>query len=647
MAGEAEILDTMLEGDEDIEADVESDDPIYLPAKDMSIPVPRKFGTMVERLYSDNKESYQGEHQKWDRAFELYRQCGDEGITLSDGTEYPWHFENEADENIIRNNMTRIMRSTYMQNPHLEYTDVGTDQLAESLEFVMSFMMNKKSYPGLAMKSKIRRWILHSQLTNFGIVRLDYQPHEGSVQEAVTALKDLEKKLEKAKTNKEIEEIYARIEILHETLPLSENKGMKLVNVLPHKLIIDPNCVHTDLHDAMWIMEEFEADRTYIREKYYFKDDDGEFRMRSNPSRSTALVDDVDRQDVKNSVLDIVLNEKSDEQRQQRDKDKVRCVYFYDKALRRVHLFNTEDWKYPLWSWDDEVGLSRFFRHFILSFGEPIDSIVQPGEVSYYIGQVNQVNQINRKAKNVRDTIFNTIVYNSKATDEKEVRKLVNHLRNPRQVRAFGIGNDSEQDINKVLSALAPPSYQFKDMFDSAQLRAQIDRAANISDVEQGGQFKTNTTNQAISQYAQIRQEAAQVLIDTVEDAIEDIGWAMSEVLVSKYSKEDIVEMVGPVKAEGFEPLSVPEFNRRYRMQIAAGSIEKPNSINKRQEAMQIAQALGQVAQAAPGTALKLMLRMFKEAFTNFLVKKEDWATLDQETQANLQKGVSTNATGK
>lgn len=644
MAEEDKILDTILgDDDEDTTAPVE-DDPIFLPAVGMSIPVPRKFGTMVEKKYKENKESYQAEHCKWDKAFELYRQCGDEGIKLSDGTEYPWHFENEADENIVRNNVRKIMRSTYMQNPHMEFTDVTVDKLAESLEYIVQFLMNKKSYPGLNLKARARRWILHGQLTNFGVVRLDYQGHEGSREEAVQNLAALEEKLAKAKSRDEIEELYAQLEILHETLPLAENKGMKIVNVLPHKLIIDPNATMSDLTDAQWVMEEFDADRKYIKQKFYFKDEDGEWKMRSQPNRTTTLVAGEHPEDIKESIIDTVMNDRTEEQREIRDKNKVRCVYFYDKLLRRIHLFNTEDWKYPLWSWDDDLGLSRFFRHFILSFGETIDGIIQPGEVSYYVGQVNQVNQINRKAKQVRDTIFNTIVYNSKTVDIKEVQKLVNHLRNPRQVRAFGIGNDSEQDVNKLLTALAPPAYQFKDVFDSSQLRTQIDRAANISDVESGGQFRTNTTNEAIGTYAQIRQESAEVLIGIVEEAMEDLGWAITEILVSKYSKEEVIEMVGQTKGAAFQPMSVPEFNRSYRMEIAAGSIEKPNSVNKRQEAMQIAQALGQVANAAPGTALTLLLRMFKEAFTGFLVKDEDWAMLTQETRANLQKGVSTDA---
>ena len=78
-------------------------------------------------------------------------------------------------------------------------------------------------------------------------------------------------------------------------------------------------------------------------------------------------------------------------------------------------------------------------------------------------------------------------------------------------------------------------------------------------------------------------------------------------------------------------------------MKLASGSIEKPTTEYKKQEALNIAQALGQVGQSAPGMTMTLMLRMFQTAFSGLLIKKEDWKMLEQEIQANLTKGVSTN----
>lgn len=643
MAVAERVIETITEDEYATEDVVEAP---YLPAIGMSIPVPKSFGKMVKKYFEETKESIQFEHKKWDRSFELYRQCGDEGIELDDGTSYAHHFENEADENIVRNNIRTIMRSTYMQNPHLEFTDVTTDKLAESLEYIVTFLMNKKTYPGINMKPKARRWILHGQLTNFGVIRLDFQPHEGSRQEAVEELKKIEKKLETAKTTKELEQCYAHLEQLHKQLPLSQNKGITLTNVMPQRVVVDPKCTHLDLSDADWLIEDFDMDRIFMQETYYYRDDeDGKLRMRSHPDATTEPVAEANVADIKEKVVDTVINARTEEQQSLLQKNTVRCVYFYDRILRRISLFNTEDWSHPLWVMDDDMHLSRFFRHFIIAFGEPVDGVIQPGETSFYIGQVNQINRINRKASSVRDTIFNTLVYNRKQVDAKEVAKLVSHLRNPNRVRAFGIANDADGKISEMLEALVPPAFQYKEVFDTAALRQAIDRSASISKIEQGEQFKTNTTNDQVNYYAQNRQETTSVLIDAIEDSFEALGWSISELLVSKYTKDDIVELVGPVKAEGFEPMTIEEFNQKYRMEIASGSIEKPTSEFKKQEALNIAQALGQVGQAAPGTTMTILLRMFQSAFSNLLVKEEDWSALAQEIQANLTKGVSTNGT--
>lgn len=641
------VLDSVgYEDEEDATEAVADDDVPYLPAKGMSIPVPKSFGKYVQKIFEETRSSIEAEHLKWDMQFRLYRKCGNENLDTD--LRYADHADDNADENIIRMNIRNVMRTTYMQNPKIEFTDVNNGELADSLEYILDFILNKEAYPGVNMKPKARRWILHGQLTNFGVVRLDYQPRDGSRQEAVIQLREIEKKMAVAKDKTVLKELYANLEQLHKAMPLSQNKGMSIANVLPQNLIVDPKCTMPDLSDADWVAEVFDMDRVFMQQTYYEKDEDGVLRMISNPKATTEAVDlSHSSEDTKSRVIDIVLGQRSDEQNAVVSKDTVRCVYFYDKILRRCSLFNTEDWCYPLWVEEDNLLLSRFFRHFIIQFGEPIDGIVQPGESSFYVGQVEEINRINRNAKKVRDIAFNTLVYNRKGVDSKEITKLVRHLNNPKGVKAFGISNDSDKKINELLEALVPPSFAFKEIYDTTQLRAAVNRAANQSEVEQGGQFKTNTTNDAVGAYNAQRQETTGVLVDIIEDAFSSLAWAMTEILVSKYSTDDVVALVGPEKAKGFEPMTVEEFNQTYRMELASGSIEKPTTEFKKQEAMKIAGAIGQVGQGAPGTSLRIILRMFKNAFSGMLFTKQDADMLQQETQANLTKGVSTNGTAQ
>ncbi|HEY6019732.1 MAG TPA: hypothetical protein VIY48_07470, partial [Candidatus Paceibacterota bacterium] len=73
-----------------------------------------------------------------------------------------------------------------------------------------------------------------------------------------------------------------------------------------------------------------------------------------------------------------------------------------------------------------------------------------------------------------------------------------------------------------------------------------------------------------------------------------------------------------------------------------AGTTEKPNSQFKKKEAVQIAQAMGQFASAAPITSMSIMLKVLEQAFTEVDIQPEDWDNLKKEAQANAQKGIST-----
>ena len=87
--------------------------------------------------------------------------------------------------------------------------------------------------------------------------------------------------------------------------------------------------------------------------------------------------------------------------------------------------------------------------------------------------------------------------------------------------------------------------------------------------------------------------------------------------------------------------MTVEEFRANYNVNVIAGSMEKPNSVFKKKEAVEICQAVGQFAQAAPGTTLRIMLKVLSNAFTDVVIKPEDWAALDAEIKATLSRGVS------
>ena len=96
--------------------------------------------------------------------------------------------------------------------------------------------------------------------------------------------------------------------------------------------------------------------------------------------------------------------------------------------------------------------------------------------------------------------------------------------------------------------------------------------------------------------------------------------------------------------AQAWEQMDVKTFTRKYSVDVIAGSMEKPNSVFRKKEAIEVSQAVGQFARAAPGSVTKIMLGVLQKAFTEVAIKPEDWASIDQEVNASMQKGQPTGA---
>jgi len=644
---EEDIVDII---DPDIATEsVEEEAAGFKMAAGMSFPVPKKFGMMWKKRIDDALKVYEMEHSLWDDVFRRYRETGTSD-TLKDtiANDYKYRMQQSTDENLIRINIRTIMRSTYMRNPHLEFTsvDVEEDPLVEVLQRAADFLLNKKTFPGLDMKTKARRWILHAQLTNHGVVRLDFQDKQGSLDAALEQLEALEAKLKDSKDIDEIQKATAELQALYETMPLLERRGFRLTNVLPHKVVVDPDCTSIELEDAGWLAEFFDLDEDYITARYYEESEEEDAVIRLSDGKDVDKPATTERSDTEDSIIRLVTNDETDERRRYRKKNTVECCMIYDKTTRRKYLFRTDDWKAPLWSFEDDLKLSRFFQHFFMSFTETIDSIIQPGEASYITGHVDAINKINRKADQIRNAAFGALIYNKSKVDEEDVKILVQHLNNPTEFKAIGLKGKNLADNEKlkdVVEAFVPPAFDYQALFNSTALRSVIDRNFSISMVDRGEQFKANTTNDAVQYYQESQNRSNQQLVDSIEDSMESLAWSLSELIISKFSKEEIAELLGQTWAEQFTPMTVDEFNRKFRMVVASGSIEKPDTEFKKKEAVQVAQAIGQFAQSAPATALRVVMSMFERAFSIFSVRKDDWDMLKQEAAANLQKGISTN----
>jgi hypothetical protein len=116
------------------------------------------------------------------------------------------------------------------------------------------------------------------------------------------------------------------------------------------------------------------------------------------------------------------------------------------------------------------------------------------------------------------------------------------------------------------------------------------------------------------------------------------------EQCVQNMTKEEVIGLVGSKIGEAWTNMTLDRFNQQYAFDIVPGTSEKPNSIFKKKEAVQIVQAIGQFASAAPVSSMKVALRVLEQAFTEVVIKPEDWDVMEQEMSMQAQRGNSTGA---
>jgi hypothetical protein len=309
-----------------------------------------------------------------------------------------------------------------------------------------------------------------------------------------------------------------------------------------------------------------------------------------------------------------------------------------------VFLFHRDDWTWPIWVWDDPLGLTRFFPYFVIGFTMGTGGTVTAGETAYVLDQQDEVNDINRQIARIRRSVFDYFYYNSDVVSADEAEKFITALRSPvhsGNKHILGVKAGEGGKIADMIQSFPLPAIQFEELFNKKNTLDTINRVTNTSDALRGVQFKTNTNVASVQSYQESMRLSVGAKVDVIEDVVADLALALAELAVQNYSQEDVANLVGDELAQAWQNSDVKTFTQKYSIEIVAGSMEKPNSVFRKKEATEVAQTVGQFARAAPGAVSKIMLRVLQGAFTEVNIKPEDWAMLDQEVNANLQKGIS------
>jgi hypothetical protein len=544
-------------------------------------------------------------------------------------------------------NVNAQIPELYAKNPIVSVTsepqqdaslDAAGDAFARALEKLISALFRMKYAPGVNMKPKAKRNVIIALLTNRAWFEVGYTQKDKSSEQAAADLQALSDKLAQAKDDNEIREVEGALVALEEKIEFLQPSGPYLRIRLPHQVLVDPNSSDPGGGDANWMMIEDMLPTEYINAIYGEKDPDSD-EVKSIFEPTHVMTGGGSPGDDKEFSLfskkDNSYSAYGFDSADQFDKACMTKVwYVWDKVTRRLEMYADNDWKWPIWVWDDPYGLQGFFPLTPMWFHENPVAMYAKGEVSYYLDQQDQINEINDEKRRAIMWARRNIFYNPETGITQEIADRI--LKGP-DATATPIKLPEGMKATDAVFSIPPPSTAFASLFDKKDLYMSVDRIASTNEVERGGEFKTNTTNKAIDYYSTMGNMRMDMRLDAIEDALGDVGWKLAQLCLKFMDAQTVTDIIGVDVSEFWRPLDNLHDYSAFSVQVVGGSTQKLTSQQKKQEAVQVGQVMAQYVRAAPASALKVSLKMMSEAFDDFIVSKEDWDNIAAEVQMMAQ----------
>jgi hypothetical protein len=620
--------------------------PLYRIVGDSRIPVSKHTGM----LWSSRKDQGCGARSNsvnnWDEAIRYYDNDQSTHRNPTDGaaSNRPTRRLGEGwteTENVVFANCSIMVPMLYAKNPTVTITtqNDASEPRGKALERLLNVLMPKKSAPGINLKPKMRRAVLTALLTNSAWIKIGWTFKQDSSEEAIAELQNLSTELENAKSRKEILAVEGKIMALEEKIAMLSPSGPFVKNRLPHQIITDPTAVEPDGSDANWMMEEDFLPTAYLNAVYAQKQGE-EHRSVYEPTHVLNKGSGV--HDVEEAVNNFkLLGDDLEAASHGYTNDKAfrtaqytKVWYVWDRTTRRVLLFADNNWKWPVWVWDDPLRLPRFFPYFRLWFHEAVNSQNPKGEVSYYLDQQDAINEIHDEIRRGRQWAKRNILYNKNSMSQADVEQVLKGD----DGTARGVDIPEGTKIQDHVFSFVPPSLSMPELFNPDSKFAAINRITGINDAMRGAQFKTNTTNKAVQAYQQNVDIRVDERVDLIEDFIADVMWNIGILCMMNWDAAEITGLIGSALAKAWTKITdARELETEFSARIEGGSIEKPNSRTKKEQALQLAQVLGQFASGAPGVAIP-MIKMVERAFDEVVISDEEWEFIIMTIMQTLQK---------
>jgi hypothetical protein len=647
MARRPSKLDRILEEDGVVEADetAPSNEPVYRIVGDSKIPVARSMGSLWQSRRDQGIRARSNDVACWDEAIKYYEH--DQSSyrvsrhNSSGNTAFSGRLNEEwtETENVVFSNASIMVPLLYPRNPHIKIvseTEVN-EPLARAVERLVNRLVQMSDAPGINLKPKLRRTILTALLTNNAYVKIGWTEKTESSQAAMEQVSRLAERLANAKKMSEIREIEGQIMAMEERINLLSDAGPYLKTCLPQQLVVDPTSVEPDHSDANWMMEWDYLPTSYINAVYTTEDGKTVYEPTHilEGNKSTGVEDEVNNFTLIGDDADNkpeVYGYRTPAQLKAAEYCKVWWVW--DKTTRRVYMFHDNNWKWPIWVWDDPLRLPRFFPYFKLWFHESPAKANGKGEVTYYLDQQDAINEINDEVRRARRWSRRNVFFNKNVISQDDVEQV---LKGP-DGTARGVDIEEGMKLDDAIMSIVPPALRFPELFNTESKFTAINRITGINDAMRGAQFKTNTTNKAIEFYNSNVEVRVDERKDLIEEFVAAVCWNIAILCLMRWDRENVESIVGPELSQAWQQMPNPkDFMYMFQPQIEAGSTEKPNSKGQKEVALELAQILGQFASASPAVVM-IALKVLERSFPESAMNDEERAFLRQTIMMALQQ---------
>lgn len=631
---------------------------VYKAMPDSRIPVSSKRGGIWRSRRDTAKKQMQDLVDAWDEAVRYYNhdqsshRDGQQNPDISGNRRIARRLNEIASstENIVFSNVNAQVPELYAKNPIVSVsveprtdqpTDTVGDAYTRAVQRLVDVLFGMKYPPGINIKPKAKRNVLIALLTNRAWFEVGYTQKDKSSEQALQDLVDLSQQLAAAEDAEDIREIEQKLVALEEKVEFLQPSGPYVRIRLPTQVLVDWDSSDPYLTDANWIMIEDYLPTQYINAIYATEDEEKEeFRSIFEPTHIMNGGSTGDK-----GEDDFTLFDKTDtsysaygfENKDAYEKAQhTKVWYVWDKVTRRLELYADNDWKWPIWVWDDPYQLQGFFPLTPMWFHDNPVAIYAKGEVSYYLDQQDQINEVNDEKRRALMWARRNIFYNPNTGMTQE---LADRILKGAEPVATPLALPEGVKHEDAIFSIPPPSMAFTQLFDKTDLYRSVDRIAATSEAERGGEFKTNTTNKAIDYYSTMGNMRMDMRLDAIEDALGDVGWKIAQLCLRFMDPQTVQDLTGLDVSGFWRPMDNLRDFAAMSITVVGGSTQKLTTQQKKQEAIQVGQVLAQYVRAAPAAALKATFNMMSKAFDDFIITKEDWDAIAQEVQQTLMAG--------